>query len=112
MCRIPLWEGCLITGIDTFTFLFLESYGLRYLEGFFAILIAIMCAMFGWMVSHVTILVTVSYYSHVHSVCMYMYMCESSLRTSYIDVVLMQHTCAHNHLFAEYLHMYIYCVYV
>ena len=26
-CRIPLWEGCLITGVDTFTFLFLESYG-------------------------------------------------------------------------------------
>ncbi len=24
---IPLWEGCLITGVDTFTFLFLESYG-------------------------------------------------------------------------------------
>ena len=24
---IPLWEGCLVTGIDTFTFLFLESYG-------------------------------------------------------------------------------------
>lgn len=51
-CRIPLWEGCLITGIDTFTFLFLESYGLRYLEGFFGILITIMCGMFGWMVSH------------------------------------------------------------
>ena len=49
--RIPLWEGCLITGIDTFTFLFLESYGLRYLEGFFGLLIVIMCTMFGWMVS-------------------------------------------------------------
>jgi NRAMP (natural resistance-associated macrophage protein)-like metal ion transporter len=46
---IPLWEGCLITAVDTFTFLFLESYGLRYLEGFFGVLIAIMCGMFGWM---------------------------------------------------------------
>lgn len=46
---IPLWEGCLITGVDTFTFLFLESYGLRYLEAFFAALIAVMCGMFGWM---------------------------------------------------------------
>ena len=50
--RIPLWEGCLITGVDTFTFLFLESYGLRYLEGFFGILITVMCGMFGWMVRH------------------------------------------------------------
>ena len=24
---LPLWMGCLITAIDTFTFLFLESYG-------------------------------------------------------------------------------------
>ena len=53
--RIPLWEGCLITGVDTFTFLFLESYGLRYLEGFFGLLITIMCAMFGWMVSYVNL---------------------------------------------------------
>ena len=53
--RIPLWEGCLITAVDTFTFLFLESYGLRYLEAFFGLLITIMCAMFGWMVSHVNL---------------------------------------------------------
>ena len=26
--RIPLWAGALMTGIDTFTFLFLENYGL------------------------------------------------------------------------------------
>ena len=25
--RIPIWAGCLITGIDTFTFLFLENAG-------------------------------------------------------------------------------------
>ena len=29
---IPLWAGALITGADTFTFLFLERYGLRKLE--------------------------------------------------------------------------------
>ncbi|XP_019849504.1 PREDICTED: metal transporter nramp1 homolog isoform X1 [Amphimedon queenslandica] len=46
---IPLWEGCLVTGVDTFLFLFLESYGLRYLEFFFGFLISIMCGMFGWM---------------------------------------------------------------
>ena len=72
-CSIPLWEGCLITGVDTFTFLFLESYGivavpsssfssydsyllhtcagLRYLELFFGLLISVMCGMFGYMVS-------------------------------------------------------------
>lgn len=46
---IPLWEGCLITAVDTFTFLFLESYGLRYLEAFFGSLILVMVGMFGWM---------------------------------------------------------------
>lgn len=46
---LPLWMGCLITAIDTFTFLFLESYGLRYLEGFFGFLIMMMVGMFGWM---------------------------------------------------------------
>ena len=39
----------LITGADTFTFLFLESYGLRKLEAFFASLIAIMVGAFGYM---------------------------------------------------------------
>ena len=29
---IPLWAGTLITVIDTFTFLFLDKYGLRKLE--------------------------------------------------------------------------------
>ena len=47
--RIPLWAGVLITAADTFTFLFLESYGLRKLEAFFASLIAVMVAMFGHM---------------------------------------------------------------
>jgi NRAMP (natural resistance-associated macrophage protein)-like metal ion transporter len=40
--RIPLYAGVLITAADTFSFLFLESYGLRKLEAFFGSLIAIM----------------------------------------------------------------------
>lgn len=35
---IPLWAGVLITICDTFTFLFLDKYGLRKLESFFALL--------------------------------------------------------------------------
>ena len=29
LCSVPLWVGCLVTGVDTFIFLFLESYGER-----------------------------------------------------------------------------------
>ncbi|CAH1404844.1 unnamed protein product [Nezara viridula] len=46
--KIPIWGGVLITVIDTFTFLFLDKYGLRKLELFFAILIAIMAVTFGY----------------------------------------------------------------
>lgn len=46
--RIPLWAGCLITIIDTFTFLFLDKYGLRKLELFFALLIGTMGVTFGY----------------------------------------------------------------
>ncbi|XP_044259424.1 protein Malvolio-like [Tribolium madens] len=45
---IPLWAGCLITIADTFTFLFLDRYGLRKLELFFGILITIMGLTFGY----------------------------------------------------------------
>ena len=45
--RIPLWAGVLITITDTFFFLFLDRYGLRKLEVFFAILITIMAVTFG-----------------------------------------------------------------
>ncbi|XP_076257520.1 protein Malvolio-like [Rhynchophorus ferrugineus] len=45
---IPIWGGCLITIIDTFTFLFLDKYGLRKLEMFFALLIAVMGVTFGY----------------------------------------------------------------
>lgn len=48
LSRVPLWAGCLITIIDTFTFLFLDKYGLRKLELFFAILIALMAVTFGY----------------------------------------------------------------
>eukprot|EP01135_Chromosphaera_perkinsii_P012084 Nk52_evm22s2579 gene=Nk52_evmTU22s2579 len=44
---IPLWGGVLITAADTFTFLFLETYGIRKLEFFFITLIAIMAISFG-----------------------------------------------------------------
>ncbi|KAL1123300.1 hypothetical protein AAG570_002386 [Ranatra chinensis] len=45
---IPLWKGVLITIFDTFTFVFLDSYGLRKLELFFAFLIATMAFTFGF----------------------------------------------------------------
>ena len=43
---IPLWLGCLITGIDTLTFLSLHAAGIRKLEAFFAVLIGTMCVCF------------------------------------------------------------------
>ena len=49
--RIPLWAGVLITGVDTFTFLFLESAGLRKLEALFGALISTMAFTFFYMVS-------------------------------------------------------------
>ncbi|XP_043931084.1 natural resistance-associated macrophage protein 1-like [Protopterus annectens] len=45
---IPLWGGVLITIIDTLLFLFLDNYGLRKLEAFFALLITIMAVTFGY----------------------------------------------------------------
>jgi len=45
---IPLWAGTLITIIDTFTFLFLDKYGLRKLEFFFGFLITMMAITFGY----------------------------------------------------------------
>ena len=46
--RIPLYAGVLITVADTFTFLFLDKYGLRKLELFFGLLIATMTITFGY----------------------------------------------------------------
>lgn len=45
---IPIWGGILLTIVDTFTFLFLDKYGLRKLEAFFCFLIAVMAASFGY----------------------------------------------------------------
>ncbi|XP_072029435.1 natural resistance-associated macrophage protein 2-like [Amphiura filiformis] len=46
--KIPLWAGVLITITDTFVFLFLDKYGLRKLEAFFAFLITVMAITFGY----------------------------------------------------------------
>lgn len=46
---IPIWAGVLITGIDTFTFLFLEQAGLRKLEVLFGSLITTMGVCFLYM---------------------------------------------------------------
>ncbi|EJD75134.1 natural resistance-associated macrophage protein isotype II [Loa loa] len=45
---IPLYIGVLVTVLDTFLFLFLDTYGFRKLEVFFVVLIAIMGATFGY----------------------------------------------------------------
>ena len=42
----PLYVGVLVTGLDTFTFLFLHYFGVRKLEAFFAALIFTMCICF------------------------------------------------------------------
>nr|XP_054767773.1 natural resistance-associated macrophage protein 2-like isoform X1 [Lytechinus pictus] len=46
--KIPLYAGVLITITDTFVFLFLDKYGLRKLEAFFAFLITVMAFTFGY----------------------------------------------------------------
>lgn len=46
--KIPLWAGVLITIVDTVVFLFLDKYGLRKLEAFFAVLITTMAISFGF----------------------------------------------------------------
>ncbi|CAL1541388.1 unnamed protein product [Lymnaea stagnalis] len=46
--KIPLYAGVIITIADTFTFLLIDRYGLRKLEGFFCFLITIMACMFGY----------------------------------------------------------------
>eukprot|EP00892_Ulva_mutabilis_P003688 jgi/Ulvmu1/1691/UM116_0002.1 len=46
---LPLWVGVLVTGVDTFFLLYLERFGVRKLEAFFATLVAIMTVSFGVM---------------------------------------------------------------
>ncbi|CAM9530225.1 unnamed protein product, partial [Phaeothamnion confervicola] len=43
---VPLWAGCVITAVDTFTFLFMHLFGVRKLEGLFVFLIAVMTVSF------------------------------------------------------------------
>jgi NRAMP (natural resistance-associated macrophage protein)-like metal ion transporter len=43
---IPLWAGCLITGLDTLTFLAIQVTGVRKLEAVFGVLILTMCVCF------------------------------------------------------------------
>lgn len=43
----PLWLGVLVTLLDTFVFLLLESYGIRKLEALFSVLIGVMALSFG-----------------------------------------------------------------
>ena len=40
----PLWAGCLLTCIDTVTFLLVHRLGVRYLEALICLFIAVMCA--------------------------------------------------------------------
>ncbi|KAF7828656.1 metal transporter Nramp3-like [Senna tora] len=46
---VPIWAGVIITACDCFIFLFLENYGVRKLEAFFAVLIGLMALSFAWM---------------------------------------------------------------
>ncbi|QCE02616.1 metal transporter Nramp2-like [Vigna unguiculata] len=46
---IPIWAGVVITATDCFFFLFLENYGVRKLEGVFAVFIGTMGLSFAWM---------------------------------------------------------------
>lgn len=42
----PLWVGTIVTVVDTFTFMLLQQYGVRKLEAFFMMLIAVMASCF------------------------------------------------------------------
>ncbi|CAM9921466.1 unnamed protein product, partial [Pylaiella littoralis] len=43
---IPLWVGCLLTALDTFTFLFIHVFGVRKLEALFMLLVSVMTVAF------------------------------------------------------------------
>ena len=44
--RVPLWAGCLITGLDTFTFMAVHFLGARYLEALITTLVGAMAVCF------------------------------------------------------------------
>ncbi|CAB0038380.1 unnamed protein product [Trichogramma brassicae] len=46
--QLPLWAGVLLTIIDTFTFMYLDKYGMRKVELLFGIFIGIMALTFGY----------------------------------------------------------------
>ncbi|GAA5816213.1 hypothetical protein MFLAVUS_009739 [Mucor flavus] len=46
LLRLPLWAGVLMTATDTFTFMMIQRYGIRRLEAFFMVLIAVMAICF------------------------------------------------------------------
>ena len=45
---VPVWAGCLITALDTFTFLAVGYFGVRYLEALIVCFIAVMLVCFLW----------------------------------------------------------------
>ena len=48
--RVPVWAGCIITGLDTFTFLAVHYLGVRYLEALICLLIGTIsfCFFLNW----------------------------------------------------------------
>lgn len=72
--RIPIWGGVLITVIDTFTFLFLDKYGLRKLELFFGLLISVMAVTFGY---------EVDLFQNISSIAL---LCESNMLQSWLSM--------------------------
>ena len=51
----PLWVGCILTGLDSFTFLLVYHCGVRYFEGLIAVLIALIASCFFWNFSMVSV---------------------------------------------------------
>lgn len=51
-----MWAGVIITILDTFTFLFLDKYGLRKLEMLFIFFITTMAVSFGYEVKFIIVM--------------------------------------------------------
>ena len=51
---MPVWAGCLVTAVDTLTFLAVQHLGVRYLEGLVTVLIGTMsvCFFINWGAAH------------------------------------------------------------
>lgn len=97
LSRIPIWAGVLITGADTFTFLFLEQFGLRKLEAFFCSLITIMAVAFLYIVRQIDI----TLYSKKDNVvglivsgvkhAVYIHHVMSNIRMKYVRIISLQY---------------------